>query len=145
MNNSPKTWFGAIVLAYKTNPLRVLLIENKETGNITPIAGGTEEGETQSQTATREFFEESGIQISTEDFIDTEIDYTFTYNEKKKDRAGDDASQRIFLLNADNLPGPKETKDAKNPVWVELKDVQEKITFKDIAELIEEVFKNLQL
>ena len=89
-----KVWQGVLVLAYKTNPLEVLLIENRNTGNITPIGGALEEkwAEEAEDAAVRETREETGWKISKDLLTPTNIYHRFQYAPTKKERAGDYAS-----------------------------------------------------
>ncbi len=132
-----KTWLGTIVIAYKTNPTRVLLIQNTKTGNITPISGAVEEGETLQQTAARELKEEVGWNVNPEQFKETPVKQEFIYGSKKAERAGDKGINQVFLLDAGSLPDPEETRDTKNPKWMGINEAKEKITFEDLKDVLE--------
>lgn len=119
-----KTWVGVIVIAYKTNPTRVLLIQNTETGNITPISGAVEEGETLQQTAARELKEEVGWEVKPEQLRETPVKQEFIYGSKKVERAGDKSVNQVFLLDADSLPDPEETQETKNPQWMDINETK---------------------
>ena len=138
-----RTWYGAIVVAYKTNPIRILLVENKKTGNITPISGATENNETQIETAIRELKEEVGWIISPQQLRGTSLNHEFIYGSNKAERVGDKGSNKIFLLNADNLPEPKETNDTKFPRWLDYPDVISNISFPDLQEIIKQALEVL--
>lgn len=132
-----KVWPGTIVLAYKTSPLRILLVENKATGNITTVSGAVEEGETLKEAAVRELKEEVDWDINPESLCSTPITHNFIYAPQKKERAGDRGENQVFLLNANNLAEPKETSDTKSAKWVIPKEAKEAVTFKDLGEVIE--------
>lgn len=132
-----KTWFGTIVLAYRTNPYRLLILENKETKNITPPSGAVEKGESYEETAARELREEIGWIIDPKEFQETSIQQEFIYGPQKKERAGDKGINKVLLLNANNLPEPQETRDAKNARWVSIENAKKEITFRDLREVVE--------
>jgi ADP-ribose pyrophosphatase YjhB (NUDIX family) len=136
-----KTWLGVIVITYKTNPYRILIIENKKTGNITSISGAVNNEETLEEAAIREIKEEIDWTINQEQLQKTSIKQEFIYGPQKEERAGDKGINQVFLLNADNLPEPKETNDTKNAMWATIEKAKKKITFNDLKEIIEETSK----
>ncbi len=93
-----KTWYGSIVVAYRTNPVRILLIENTETGNVTTISGAVEHEETQKEAAARELQEEVKWKVPADLLKETGVTHEFIYGEKKKERAGDKGSNQVFLI-----------------------------------------------
>lgn len=136
-----KTWRGTIVVAYKTKPTRILLIENKGSGKITSPGGAIEDREDELIAAAREIKEEVGWDIQPSMLVKTGIKHEFTYGPNKPERAGDSASNQIFLLNADSLTEPKETNDAKNPKWFEANEGIERMSFKDVSLLIKKALE----
>lgn len=135
-----RTWLGAIVLAYKTDPIRILLVENKQTGNITPISGAVENSEIQIEAATREVTEETGWIISPKQLEETSLIHEFIYGAKKVEREGDKGSNKVFLLNADSLSEPQETNDISSPRWLEYPDAISSTSFPDLQEIIKQAF-----
>jgi len=129
-------WLGVIILAYKTDPLRILLIKNKQTGNITPIAGALEKGENLKDAAVRELREEVGWTVDPNQFKKTDIKHVFSYGSQKKDRAGDKGENAVLLLNADDLSEAKETKDAKSARWLTPGEALKRISFEDLKNVI---------
>lgn len=127
---------GAIVIAYKTNPYKVLILENKETGNVTTPSGAIEKGETLEEAAARELKEELGWVIDPKKFQVTPIKQEFVYGPQKKERAGDQGINQVFLLDADNLPEPQETSDTKDAKWLPIEEAVDKITFNDLKEVV---------
>lgn len=138
-----KTWFGIIVLAYKTNPLRILLVENTQTGNITPISGAVENDETQIEAAIREVKEEVGWIVSSKLLHETSLNHIFIYGINKAERAGDKGVNKVFLFNADKLPEPQKTNDIRSFKWLPLKEAASSISFPDLQEIIKEASKLL--
>jgi 8-oxo-dGTP pyrophosphatase MutT (NUDIX family) len=132
-----KIWYGSIVLAYRTAPLRVLLIENIETGNVTPVSGAVGDNETQRQAAARELREEINWVVKEDELLEIGVRHEFVYGPKKRERAGDKGSNQVFLLNANGYPEPNETNDTKNPIWLEPALIKEKISFEDLREVVE--------
>lgn len=143
LNLGVKTWHGAIVLAYKKigEEIKILLLENADTKKITPIAGAAEEGETQIQAAVRETFEESRWKIKEKDLIQTPVEHIFVYGSHKKERAGDRGENKIFLLDANDLPKPQATKDALNHRWLNIEDAINSINLLDLKERVREAAK----
>ena len=131
-----KTWFGVIIVTYKTNPLKVLILENKETGNITLPSGTIEEGETLEEAAVRELKEEVGWTVDPEKFQVTSIKQEFIYGLQKKERSDNQGINQVLLLAANNLPEPVETKDTKNAIWASVEEAKEKVTFKDLRDVL---------
>ncbi len=138
-----KRWDGAIVVAYKTNPLRILLIKNTKSGNITCPGGATEPHEQNVDAAAREFYEETGLSVRPESFMSSGIFHEFTYGSSKVERAGDTGKNELFLLDANNLQDPKKTKDAKTFYWYELDEALAKMTFTDVAALVQRAVAHL--
>jgi 8-oxo-dGTP pyrophosphatase MutT (NUDIX family) len=133
-----KTWLGCIVFAYKLNPPRLLILENKQTGNITTPSGAVEDGETLEQAASRELHEELGWIIPPTQLKITDIRQQFVYGPQKKERAGDNGINQVLILDASQLPEPQETTDTKNASWVSPEEAQEKITFDDLRDVVSE-------
>ena len=136
-----KTWNGTIVVAYKTSPLRILLIENIGSGKITCPGGALEAEEDGSMAAIRETKEETGWDVKPEMLVNSGVKHEFVYGSNKPERVGDSACNEIFLLNADNLPEPLETNDAKNPKWFEVNEGLEAMSFKDVSPLVKKALE----
>jgi 8-oxo-dGTP pyrophosphatase MutT (NUDIX family) len=133
-----KTWFGAIVLVYKTNPLRILLVKNKKSGNVGPVSGALEGNETELQAAARELKEEIGWKVNPVQLAPLNLTHDFIYGSNKPERMGDKGSNQIFTLNADILPDPLETEDIKNTEWLSPEEAIQKISFDDLKEIIKQ-------
>jgi 8-oxo-dGTP pyrophosphatase MutT (NUDIX family) len=133
-----KTWLGVIIIPYKTNPLRILILENRKTGNISPPSGALEKGETLEEAAFRELKEEVGWLVNSEMFEVTEIKQDFIYSSNKKERAGDRGINQVLLLDSGNLPDARETGDTKNPLWLSVEEAVERASFEDLRSVIKE-------
>jgi len=133
--NPMKTWYGAVIIGYKINPLRILIIENPERKKLTFISGAVEGDETVRDAAVRELQEEVHWDIQNTDLEDTGIFHTFTYALDKPGRGGDQGSNSIFLLNADKLPEPMETTEAINFHWLSVADALASISFPDLRDV----------
>ncbi len=138
-----KTWFGVIIVAFKTDPLQILILENKQTGNITLPSGALENSESTEQAAVRELQEEVGWQINSHDLQATEFKQEFIYGSQKKERSGDRGINQLLILNADNLPDPIETSETKNAKWVTLQEAEKLITFEDLKEVLRQGVKHI--
>lgn len=138
-----RIWFGSIVIAYKTYPNRILILENRKSGKITTPSGAVQGGETLQEAAARELKEELGWVVSPKRFQVTQIMQEFVYGPQKKERAGDKGINQVLLLDANHLPEPQETNDAKNTTWLSLEDAKRKISFDDLRDIVEEASKLL--
>lgn len=132
-----KIWQGIILLAYKTNPTRVLLIENTKSGNISPISGALEDGENHLQAILRESKEEVNWDLDPKNIKETSISYEFIFGSNKPERQGDKGVYRVFFYNADLINKvPETTKDTKNPMWISKSEVLSHIKFEDLKDVL---------
>ena len=131
-----KTWFGIILVAYKTNPTRILLVENTKSGNISPVSGALEDSENHLDALLREAKEEVNWDIDSSKVKQTNIEYSFIFGSNKPERAGDKGQYKVFLYNADLQAEPQTTKDTKSPVWISKNEVLSKIKFDDLKEVL---------
>ena len=136
-----KIWYGIIVIAYKTSPLRLLLLKNTETKTTTPIAGSRKRLESKIEAAIRETFEETGWIIKKKDLIKTRLVHKFIYGPQKIERAFEQGENQVFFLNADSLNEPLPTKDAKVHKWYSPKKTLQKVDFYDLKSIIKDSIK----
>ncbi len=134
---------GVVIIIYKTNPLRILLIENTETGNITPPAGASKKHESYKETAKREIQEEIGVSIEENLLEATELFHEFVFSKSKSQRQGKQARYKILKMKADKEFSPKTTKDSKRLWWLKPPEVMKRLTFKDHKELIKELLNKI--
>lgn len=142
-----KVWQGIIVLAFKTGPLEVLLIENRQTGNITPISGELESkwNESGEEAAIRHTRIHTGWRLSEDMFVPTNIYHRFKYGPFKPERAEHYTSSRLFLLNASGLSEPASGSEAEHIKWLAPEAALAAISFPDLQKLtsrgLEEIAK----
>jgi ADP-ribose pyrophosphatase YjhB (NUDIX family) len=105
---------------------RILLIrEGKKSGHITGmyglVSGRVEEGETESDSAVREFHEETGLNANVSDLTEFENNY-YIADIPRKDGTIAHFGWRVFKLQ--NFNGDlKETEETK-PEWFELSRIE---------------------
>ncbi len=131
-----KIWYGIIVIAYKTNPLRILLLRNIDTHTITPIAGSRKRLESKTEAAIRETYEEAGWIIRKNQLTKTRLKHKFIYGPQKVERAFEKGENQVFLLNADTLSQPIPTKDTKEHKWYHPKEALRIIDFYNLKSIL---------
>ena len=133
-----KIWHGVIVLAYKTNPLRILLLRNTITSAITPIAGTCQKHESKIEATLRETYEEAGWIIHKKQLIKTRLKHKFIYGPQKPERAFEKGENQVYLLNADRLSQPISTQDTKEHKWYKPKDTLKQIDFHNLRPVLKD-------
>ncbi len=134
-------YFGTIVIIYITNPeLKVLIVENTKTGNISFVGGASQGKETLKETAIREIKEEISVDVQVKDLVKTEFVHEFKYGPSKPERYGSKGQNTVFLLELKNAEDPKITSEIKNFEWVKPYEALDRIRFEDLKEIIQKVF-----
>jgi len=133
-----KIWYGVIVIAYRTNPLRLLLLRNKETNSITPIAGTRKRYESKSEAAVREIYEESSWVIKENQLVKTRVKHRFIYGPQKVERAFEKGENQVYLLNANSLSEPIPTQDAQEHEWYEPEEALRIIDYYGLKPILKE-------
>jgi len=124
------------IVFHRSNPIKYLLIHNKKTENISFPSGGREDGETKSiETLRREIKEETGLEFSEYRATLIPLTHEFVYNSKKKERAGQKAIQKIYLVETNKTYLKSEDPDAKLEGWFNSEEVLNKLTFSDSKDL----------
>jgi len=143
-----KKYEGAITVFYKkTNqePL-FLVVENTKTENISFVSGAKEDSdENLIESAQRENEEELGLDPEEYELEEVEVKHKFTFNEKKKERAGKQGSYQVFvsdLTDADFEIG--HTEELKSTKWMTKKEVLDSLSFPDLKEVFLETIKKIK-
>ena len=128
---------GVIGIVFqRSNPIRYILVRNKKTGNLTFPAGGREPGETSSkQVLERELREETGLRPAEYKIMEIPLIHEFTYNIKKRERAGQTAKQRVYLVEIQKMDLNPKDPDAVIDGWYTAEEVMQKLTFSDAKKL----------
>lgn len=119
---------GAIIFKHENDELLVLVIKHKKQGHFSFPKGHVEGSETEEETAKREIFEETGLEVS----LDTGFRYIVTYSPKKgvmKDVVYFTASPTGGKLK----PQPEEVSEVK---WVDVKNAFDTLTFENDRKLL---------
>jgi bis(5'-nucleosidyl)-tetraphosphatase len=125
---------GALVIIFriKGEKSEFLIIENKETGNITFVGGACENDESTKQAAEREMKEELGLNSDQYDLVEIEFKYEFVFDDKKKERVGQEAEYQVYLNDLTDFFGEIiKTDDVKSFEWVSEEEVMKKLTFEE--------------
>ena len=134
---------GAIIIFYKIlgEEAKFLIVENKQTGNWTFVGGACENDETEMQTAQREIKEEIGLIPEQYNLVETDLHHDFVFNERKKDRAGEQGSYQVFLADLTDYFGEvkAEKKVISKVEWLIEEQIQKKLTFPEHKEIFQKV------
>ena len=134
-----KDFTGVMGIVFRSKPLKFVLINNKKSGNITFPAGGKEENESVEETLKRELKEETGLFSNEYKIIKTGITHEFTYNSKKKKRAGQTSNQPVFLIETKKEELASEDQNTEVLGWFSKEEIFEKLTFEDSKDLFTKV------
>lgn len=136
---------GALIIFYRIlgDEAKFLIVENRETGNITFVGGACENNESELEAAQRETKEEIGLIPEQYNLVETEFRHDFVFNEKKKDRAGQQGSYQLYLADLTDFFG--EVKAQKNEVkkteWLTHSQILDKLTFPEHIELFKKAIE----
>jgi len=143
MDNTPKLIYpieptGAIGIVYRnTNDGRKFVLVSQKSGYLSVAGGGKEEADQNAdETIVRELKEELGLLKTQYKMRKLSFRHDFVYGPWKKERAGQQASNSVYLiLLADGVrikPNPSEIVDA---FWVDEAEVLDKISLPDLKEI----------
>lgn len=139
METKEQTFEGGITVFYKIdqNETLYLVVENRNTGNVTLVSGAKEDSDSSNQQAARrENEEELGIRPDQYTLIPTTIRHEFIFGPKKIERAGHRGSYQIFLCDLTNVNSVfQENSDIVRAVWLKKEEVLNSLTFDDLKEV----------
>lgn len=123
--------------AYVINDGKVLIVQHKNGNHWDFPKGHIEAGETKKQTAIREVFEETGIEIK----IASDKEYQITYKPKM------DVQKDVTFFEAECIGGilKKQEAEISSLKWVEIENVFEYLTFERSKKLFEKFLKDKNL
>lgn len=119
---------GALIFKRENDELFVLVIKHKKQGHYSFPKGHVENSETEEETAKREIFEETGLEVS----LDTSFRYIVTYSPSKgitKDVIYFTASPTGGELK----PQPEEVSEIK---WIAVENAFDTVTFENDRKLL---------
>lgn len=132
----------AIAILYRSTdaePL-FLVVENRQTGNISFMSGWAESEDEWSlkTTAQREIQEELWLDPDAYEIFSTDLVHEFTFDEKKVDRNGLIARYEIFLVDASDIR--EDIDHSSDLTWIKRVSKSEAlqlITFPELKQLFE--------
>lgn len=151
VHESEKLYRGAITIFYKNSEegRKYLVVENAETGNITFVSGGEEDGDEGDllATALREIREE--LQFADDTYIptlkETEAHHKFVFNEKKKERAGKRGLNTVFLSDLSDMEDSVgHSKDLKGIGWKTEQEVLDSLSFDDLKPVFKKAIEYIE-
>lgn len=137
-----KTWHGVIVLAYRQNPLKLLLIKTQKNDQAMPIFCSLGEKETYAMGAMRELEETFSWKIKNGQFTQTNLKYEFVYGTDRGEKAGDKSINLVLLLDISDFAKPEEGKKALS-YWLQPDEALEKIDSTDLKEIFRQAVERI--
>ena len=126
---------GAVIFR-KTDVWNVLLIRHSKGRHISFPKGHVEQGETESQTAEREIFEETGLRVR--------VDRRFRAENRYNIRVDTQKLVVIFAAvteQAEITPQPEEIAEA---FWVPVDEANERLTYERDRRIMRDAFEHIQ-
>lgn len=126
---------GAILYSLRKNEPVFLLIKHKNGGHWDFPKGHVEEDESEEETAQREVYEETGINVK----ILKNFRETINYCPKK------DVEKEVvfFLAKAKNTNVIKQEEEIESFAWLNFNDALKKITFETGKNILEKAYNNI--
>lgn len=124
---------GAVIFKRENGECLVLVIKHKKQGHFSFPKGHVEGSETEEETAKREIFEETGLEVS----LDTGFRYIVTYSPKKG------VMKDVIYFTASPVggslkPQPEEVSEVK---WISVKNAFDTVTFENDRNLLSAAVK----
>ncbi len=142
-----QVFLGSIGILYRriSGGLEFLIVENSGTKNISFVSGAKEENDaTEEDTLRREIKEELGLDGGGLEFQATTTRHEFVFGPQKKERAGQQGSYGVFLVDATRVDGPiSHTQELRKIQWLDRGQVMNSLSFQDLKEVFEKATKDL--
>ena len=119
---------GALVYRYENGALMLLLLRHRHGGHWSFPKGHVEAGETEEQTAHREIFEETGVQVTLQDGFRHAVEYSPKPGVKKQ--------VVYFLGEAHSAALVRQEEEISELRWVPIGDALKAVTFQNDRMLI---------
>ncbi len=147
MSLDQKVYEGALAIVYKKqegSENKFLLVKNKETDNISFVAGGKEESDTDTtETLIREIQEELGLNVSRHKITSTGLKHEFVFNKKKKGREGGKGEYDVFLIDASDIENITPI-GVEQIMWETAERVENLLSFEDLKEVFNRAIKLIE-
>ncbi|MDR0946910.1 MAG: NUDIX domain-containing protein [Ruminococcus sp.] len=128
---------GAIVYRRHHGNIELLLIKHVNSGHWSFPKGHVEPDESESETASREIMEETGIDV----ILDTSFREIVTYYPKKETRK----NVIYFLAKAKNFDFKKQDEEIEEIKWVDMGNVNAVLTYENDKTIAEKAKKMITL
>lgn len=126
---------GALVYRYEGASLMLLLLRHRHGGHWSFPKGHVERGETEEQTAHREIFEETGVQVTLQKGFRHAVEYFPKPGVKKQ--------VVYFLGEAHSASLVRQEEEISELRWVPIRDALHEVTFKNDRVLITTAMERL--
>lgn len=127
---------GAVIYRKSGIDIEFITVKSKGNGHWGFPKGHVEEGESEKETAIREVFEETGLQVTLLDDFRTKIEYSLSESILKE--------VIFFIGKTSKFDVAIQEEEIEDYKWLNYNDMLEKLTFKSAKNVLKEVHAFLQ-
>lgn len=140
-----KIWYGVIVLAYRQNPLKLLLVKTPKRDRAMPIFCSLGEKETYAMGAIRELKEVFSWKIKVNQFTQTNLKYEFVYGTDQEEKAGSKSINLVLLLDTSDFAELKSCQETAPSCWLLPDEAVKKIDSVNLKEILKQAVARISL
>lgn len=130
-------------MAYRQNPLKLLLVKTQKNDQAVPIFCSLGEKETYVMGATRGLEETFSWKIKIGQFTQTNLKYEFVYGTDRGEKAGDKSINLVLLLDTSDFAELKSDQEAAPSYWLLPDEALKKIDSADLKGILKEAVERI--